>query len=112
MINDESVPNLNEIRKSQGCAYQALKIQLSPSHLTTKRTAHIEKLMQALEDIRTNPALENEKSKHTAMITTIAASFREISQHAKDHRWFRSQSNLADALAKFMKDEFNVSKRK
>ncbi len=92
------------------CAYQTLNIQLSPSHLKTKRTETIKKLMDELETIRLSDNLDP-NAKRDALMTAVTKTYRHVRDTAHSQRWFSSQSNLADALAKFMKEEFNISKK-
>lgn len=95
--------------------YQKLKVALHQENLKTKRHKLIDDLMGDMEEIRKGEYLlydcHTDAEKISAMQRVISEQYFAIRATAKSEKWFGSQSNLADALADFMKQYFDISKK-
>jgi hypothetical protein len=104
--------DLRKIRRKYPftCAYQrfAVLVHHISNHLMPERRQAIVSLLKTLTDINNNPKLTTEKQKAERLKIAFAATYQQIKQQAR-HPFFGSQSDTADFLAKFIREEFKVA---
>lgn len=109
-VLSETPINLNQIHEANASDFQSrlrkLEICFNPSHLKTKKHAVINDIMQEMAKLTKSRIKDEEKVDKMELFLTRKYFYVQENMASFNLRFFRRQSNLADALKKFMREEF------